>query len=71
MQLSRDRVLSDAATASSGRIWMRTDADRDGNLVSIEARVVFDGGAYASTSELSSRHTAMFIQGPTGSRTGG
>ncbi len=32
------------------RIWMRHHADRDGTLRKVEARMVFDGGAYCSTS---------------------
>ncbi len=32
-------------------IWMRHHATSDGELVKVESRMVFDGGAYASTSE--------------------
>ncbi|MEM9513474.1 MAG: xanthine dehydrogenase subunit D [Actinomycetota bacterium] len=32
-------------------IWMRHHATADGELVKVESRMVFDGGAYASTSE--------------------
>ena len=48
MQLSRARLVPRCARQRHpGRIWMRTDAEHDGTLVSIEARVVLDGGAYA------------------------
>ncbi len=40
-------------------IWMRHHADADGRLVNVEARFVFDGGAYASTS------SAVLINGIT------
>ncbi|MEM1335016.1 MAG: molybdopterin cofactor-binding domain-containing protein, partial [Actinomycetota bacterium] len=33
------------------RIWMRHHATADGELVKVESRMVFDGGAYASTSQ--------------------
>src|SRR6266540_454175 len=32
------------------RMWFRHEADREGRLVRIEARILIDGGAYASTS---------------------
>ncbi len=64
MQLTRAESFLMRRQRHPGQIWMRTDADRDGNLVSIEARIVLDGGPYASTSELIVGHTAMFIQGP-------
>ena len=32
------------------RIWIRHGANRDGRLVAVVARLVFDGGAYASSS---------------------
>ena len=32
------------------RMWYRHEADRDGNLVRVEARILLDGGAYESTS---------------------
>jgi xanthine dehydrogenase D subunit len=47
-----------------GRVWVRTDAEHDGTLVSIEARIVLDAGAYASTSGPVLLNTATFMQGP-------
>ena len=45
-------------------IWMRHHADRSGKIVRIEARVVFDGGAYCSTSPAVLVNGISQIQGP-------
>ena len=45
-------------------IWMRHHADSDGKLVSVEARFVFDGGAYASTSSAVLVNAITMAQGP-------
>jgi CO/xanthine dehydrogenase Mo-binding subunit len=34
----------------AARMWYRHEADRDGNLVRVEARIILDGGAYHMTS---------------------
>ena len=46
------------------KIWMRHHADRKGHIVRIEARVVFDGGAYCSTSPAVLVNGISQIQGP-------
>ena len=46
------------------RIWMRHHADSDGHLVRVEARFVFDGGAYASTSSAVLVNGITHAQGP-------
>jgi xanthine dehydrogenase D subunit len=46
------------------RIWMRHHADREGNLLRVEARMVFDGGAYASTSSAVLINAVTHAQGP-------
>jgi xanthine dehydrogenase D subunit len=46
------------------RIWMRHHADREGHIVKIEARFVFDGGAYASTSSAVLVNAVTHTQGP-------
>jgi xanthine dehydrogenase D subunit len=46
------------------RIWMRHGANRDGRLVSVRARLVADGGAYASTSTSVIANAATFATGP-------
>ena len=45
-------------------IWMRHHADSSGKLVKIEARFVFDGGAYASTSSAVLVNGITMTQGP-------
>ena len=45
-------------------IWMRHHATRDGRLQRIEARMVFDGGAYASTSSAVLINGITHTQGP-------
>jgi xanthine dehydrogenase D subunit len=46
------------------RIWMRTGAARDGRLVSVVARVLIDGGAYASSSTAVIANASTFAAGP-------
>ena len=45
-------------------IWMRHHADADGQIVKIESRMVFDGGAYASTSAAVLINAVTHAQGP-------
>ena len=45
-------------------IWMRHHADRDGRIVRIESRLIFDGGAYCSTSPAVLVNGISQIQGP-------
>ena len=46
------------------RIWMRHHADRSGKIVKIESRMVFDGGAYCSTSPAVLINGITHTQGP-------
>jgi len=46
------------------RIWMRHGARRDGRLVNVYARIVLDGGAYASSSAAVIHNAATFAAGP-------
>ena len=45
-------------------IWMRHHADHDGRILRLEARFVFDGGAYASTSSAVLINGITHAQGP-------
>ena len=45
-------------------IWMKHHATADGDIVRIEARFVFDGGAYASTSSAVLLNAVSHAQGP-------
>ena len=46
------------------RIWMEHGANRDGTLVSVRARILLDGGAYASSSTAVVSNAACFACGP-------
>lgn len=45
-------------------MWYRHEADEDGRLVRVEARVVIDGGAYASTTSAVLANACYFAVGP-------
>ena len=46
------------------RIWMRHEADEDGRLVRVEAKLVMDGGAYLSTTAAVLGNACSFAAGP-------
>jgi xanthine dehydrogenase D subunit len=46
------------------RMWYRHHADRDGTLLRVEARVIIDGGAYASTTGAVLANACYFAVGP-------
>jgi CO/xanthine dehydrogenase Mo-binding subunit len=46
------------------RIWMEHRANRDGKLVCVRARILLDGGAYASSSTAVTSNAASFACGP-------
>ncbi len=46
------------------RLWMRHGATRDGTLVNVSARVLLDGGAYASSSAAVIGNASTFAAGP-------
>lgn len=46
------------------QIWMRHHSDRSGKIVKIESRMVFDGGAYCSTSPAVLINGITHTQGP-------
>ncbi len=46
------------------RMWYRHEADADGRLVRVEARVILDGGAYASTTGAVLANACYFAVGP-------
>ena len=45
-------------------MWYRHEADDDGRLVRVEARIVIDGGAYASTTSAVLANACYFAVGP-------
>lgn len=46
------------------RLWYRHHADREGKLLRVEAKVVLDGGAYASTTSAVLANATYFAVGP-------
>jgi len=46
------------------RMWYRHEADEDGRLVRVEARILIDGGAYASTTSAVLANACYFAVGP-------
>ena len=46
------------------RIWVRHGATRDGHLVTVKARLLLDGGAYASSSPAVLANATTFAAGP-------
>jgi xanthine dehydrogenase D subunit len=46
------------------RLWYRHEADRDGTLRRVEARILLDGGAYMSTSPAVLANACYFAVGP-------
>ena len=46
------------------RMWYRHEASTDGDLVRVEAKILLDGGAYASTSAAVVGNAAYFAVGP-------
>jgi len=64
MQYSREESFFGHVHRHPARIWMRHHADRDGTIRKIEARMVFDGGAYTSTSPAVLINGITHTQGP-------
>lgn len=46
------------------RMWYRHETDREGRLVRVEARILLDGGAYASTTSAVLANASYFAVGP-------
>jgi xanthine dehydrogenase D subunit len=64
MQYGRDESFYGHVHRHPARIWMRHHATADGRLLRIEAKYVFDGGAYASTSPAVIINGVSQAQGP-------
>ena len=61
-----DRAESFAAHVHRhpARMGYRDEADRDGTLVRVEAKLIFDGGAYHPSSHAVIANGAYFAMGP-------
>lgn len=64
MQYGREESFFGHVHRHPARIWMRHHATRDGKIQRIEARMVFDGGAYTSTSPAVLINGITHTQGP-------
>lgn len=64
MQYGREESFFGHVHRHPASIWMRHHADQDGKIVKIEARMVFDGGAYTSTSPAVLINGITHTQGP-------
>ena len=64
MVYSREESFLGHVHRHPGRIWMRHSADERGRIVSYEARIVLDGGAYRSSSYHVVANAACFSAGP-------
>jgi xanthine dehydrogenase D subunit len=64
MLYSREESFYGHVHRHPARMWFRHHADRDGTLVKVEARIVLDGGAYASSSTAVIANAVCFAGGP-------
>jgi len=64
MQYSREESFFGHVHRHPARVHIRHHAKADGTIVKIEARMLFDGGAYASTSSAVLINGITHIQGP-------
>jgi len=64
MQYGREESFFGHVHRHPAQIWMRHHANSDGRIVKIEARFVFDGGAYSSTSSAVLINGVTHTQGP-------
>jgi xanthine dehydrogenase D subunit len=64
MVYSREESFFGHVHRHPARLWYRHHADRDGKLVNVECRLVFDGGAYTSSSTAVISNASAFAPGP-------
>jgi xanthine dehydrogenase D subunit len=64
MVYSREESFFGHVHRHPARLWYRHHADRAGKLVKVECRMVFDGGAYASSSTAVISNATCFAAGP-------
>ena len=64
MQYSREESFYGHVHRHPARMWYRHHANRDGRLVKVEARLVLDGGAYASSSSAVIANAVTYACGP-------
>ena len=64
MVYSREESFHGHVHRHPARMWYRHHADRAGNLLRVEARLLLDGGAYASSSGAVIANATCFAAGP-------
>ncbi|MXW41956.1 MAG: xanthine dehydrogenase subunit D [Acidimicrobiia bacterium] len=64
MVYSRDESFLGHVHRHPAKMWYRHHADRQGHLIKVEARIVLDGGAYASSSAAVIANASCFAAGP-------
>lgn len=64
MVLNREESFFAHVHRHPARLWYRHHADADGRLVKVEAKVILDGGAYASTTGHVLANACYFAAGP-------
>ena len=64
MSYLRDESFVGHVRRHPAQMWFRHHATPEGRLVKVEARVLLDGGAYASTSAYTAANSARFACGP-------
>jgi CO/xanthine dehydrogenase Mo-binding subunit len=64
MSFGREESFLGHVHRHPARIWLRHGAARDGRLVMVDARLLFDGGAYTSSSPAVLGNAATFAAGP-------
>ncbi|HKJ57067.1 MAG TPA: xanthine dehydrogenase subunit D [Nitriliruptoraceae bacterium] len=64
MLYSREESFHGHVHRHPARLWYRHHATSDGDLVKVEARIVLDGGAYASSSAAVIANATCFAAGP-------
>jgi xanthine dehydrogenase D subunit len=64
MVYSREESFFGHVHRHPAKLWYRHHATRDGRLVKVEARLIFDGGAYTSSSTAVISNASCFAPGP-------
>lgn len=64
MAYSREESFHGHVHRHPSRIWMRHGARRDGTLIRVQARILLDGGAYASSGGAVIANAATLATGP-------
>ncbi|HET7248086.1 MAG TPA: molybdopterin cofactor-binding domain-containing protein, partial [Streptosporangiaceae bacterium] len=64
MSFGREESFLGHVHRHPARIWLRHGATLDGRLVTVDARLLFDGGAYSSSSPAVLGNAATFAAGP-------